>query len=79
MNLFKLNKDVITAEHFYTKAVNKEPSNDKALLNLRRTLPLVNKLDRIMFDELDSLLKKFYEIPVSLFSTFLVYASFART
>ena len=68
--------DIIKAEHFYTKAVNKEPSNNQALLNLRRTLPLVNKLDRIMFDELDSLLKEFYKIPVSFFIFFLYYLLF---
>lgn len=58
-------KDVIKAEHFYSKVLTKEPSNDKALLNLRRTLPLVNKLDRIMLDQLDLLLKEFYKIPLS--------------
>ena len=58
-------KDVIKAEHFYTKALYMEPNNHKAIINLKRTSPLVTKIDRIMLNRLDSLLEKFYEIPSS--------------
>ena len=56
-------KDIIKAEHLYNKVIRMEPKHDKAALNLKRALPLVNKLDRKMLDKLDMLLKKFYEIP----------------
>ena len=62
LELYK--KDIIKAEHIYTKVINIEPSNDKALLNLKRASPLVSKIDRQMFNELDSLLRRFYDIPV---------------
>jgi Fic family protein len=56
-------KDIVRAEHFYTKVVHIEPDNSKALLNLKRAGPLVSKIDRQMFNELDLLLKRFYDIP----------------
>ncbi|CAF0927013.1 unnamed protein product [Brachionus calyciflorus] len=63
LELYK--KDVIKAEHFYTKAINMEPENNQANLNLKRALPLVTQKDRQMLDKLDNLLKRFYEIPIS--------------
>jgi Fic family protein len=57
-------KDIIKAEHFYTRAFNKDSSNNKAIINLKRTLPLVNKLDRLLLNSVDLLLEKFYQIPV---------------
>ncbi len=56
-------KDIVRAEHFYTKVVHIEPENSQALLNLKRAAPLVSKIDRQMFSELDSLLRRFYDIP----------------
>jgi Fic family protein len=61
LELYK--KDIIKAEHFYTKVIYIQPDNDKALLNLKRAAPLVSKLDRAMFSELDTLLRRFYDIP----------------
>lgn len=58
-------KDIVRAEHFYSKAIYIEPSNDKALLSLKRAAPLVTKIDRQMFGQLDGLLKRFYDIPSS--------------
>lgn len=58
-------KDIIKAEHYYTRAITMEPKHNKANLNLKRALPLVTKLDREMLDKLDALLKIFYEIPTS--------------
>jgi tetratricopeptide (TPR) repeat protein len=57
--------DIITAEHLYTKVITLEPQHSKASLNLKRASPIVNKLDRLMLDKLDGLLRKFYEIPVT--------------
>jgi Fic family protein len=57
--------DVVNAEHFYIKAVKHQPKNDQAHLNLKRTAPIVSKLDKQTLDSLDSLLKRFYEIPTS--------------
>ena len=57
-------KDVLRAEHLYNRAVNIQPHHDQAILNLKRASPLVTKLDRQLLDELDILLKKFYDIPV---------------
>jgi Fic family protein len=37
----------------------------KAILNLKRASPVVNKMDRIELNKLDLLLKKFYEIPAT--------------
>jgi Fic family protein len=34
-------------------------------MNLKRASPVVNKLDRLMLDKLDTLLRQFYEIPVT--------------
>jgi tetratricopeptide (TPR) repeat protein len=56
-------KDIIKAEHLYNRVIRMEPTHDKAAVNLKRALPLVNKLDRKMLDKLDMLLKKFYDIP----------------
>ena len=57
--------DVRRAEHFYTRALYFQPKHDRAALNLRRALPLVNKLDGQMLDELDALLERFYAIPAT--------------
>jgi Fic family protein len=57
-------KDVLKAEHYYTRAINIEPDNNKALSNLKRTSSLATKIDRQMFKELDELLKRFYDIPI---------------
>jgi len=61
LELYK--KDIIKAEHLYTKVLAMKPTHNKASLNLKRALPVVNKLDRLMLDKLDALLTKFYEIP----------------
>lgn len=63
LELYK--KDVIKAEHFYTKVINMKPNHNKASLNLKRASPIVNKLDRLMLDKLDDLLRTFYEIPAT--------------
>lgn len=58
-------KDILSAEHYYSKVVNLQPNNEQAHLNLRRASPIVTKIDKEMLDQLDALLKQFYEIPSS--------------
>lgn len=58
-------KDIIKAEHFYTRALNMQPEHNKANLNLKRALPLVTKIDRQMLNKLDNLLQQFYDIPAT--------------
>lgn len=56
-------KDIVNAEHHYCKAVISNPSYGKALQNHKRTLPLVEEIDRNRFDALDnklSLLNYFF-------------------
>lgn len=56
-------KDIVRAEHYYTKVVHIEPEHENAQVNLRRATPMVSKIDREMLDSLDGLLTRFYEIP----------------
>ncbi len=56
-------KDIIKAEHLYTKVISIQPDYSKALVNLERTSPVVEKIDRQMLDKIDMLLKEFYSIP----------------
>jgi len=62
--LEKHKKDVLQAEHMYSRALNAAPENSKAAVNRKRTLPLVTRIDREMLNKVDDLLKQFYEIPV---------------
>ncbi|UJR14518.1 hypothetical protein I4U23_001514 [Adineta vaga] len=55
-------KDLIRAEHFYTRALGKQPSNFRALELKQRTLPLVEEIDQKRFTFIDNLLKEFYRI-----------------
>ena len=56
-------QDFIRAEHFYTRALVKQPDHHRALELKKRTLPLVEEIDQKHFDLIDSLLKEFYRIP----------------
>ena len=56
-------KDLIRAEHFYTRALVKQPSNFRALQLKQRTLPLVEEIDQKHFTFIDNLLKELYRIP----------------
>ena len=55
-------QDLINAEHFYTRALVKQPDNHRALELKKRTLPLVEEIDQKHFNLIDSLLKEFYRI-----------------
>ncbi|CAF0837348.1 unnamed protein product [Adineta steineri] len=56
-------KDLIRAEHFYTRALVKQPDHFRALELKKRTLPLVQEIDQKHFTFIDNLLKEFYRIP----------------
>lgn len=56
-------KDFIRAEHFYSRALVKQPSNHRALELKKRTLPLVEEIDQKYLIFIDNLLKEFYRIP----------------
>ncbi|XP_072104092.1 protein adenylyltransferase FICD [Mobula birostris] len=57
------NKDVIQADHLYTKALTISPCNEKALVNRDRTLPLVEEIDQKQFSIIDHKVKKLMAIP----------------
>ena len=56
-------RDWIRAEHLYTRALAKQPSNSRALEMKKRTLPLVEEIDQKHFAIIDNLLKELYRIP----------------
>jgi Fic family protein len=56
-------QDLIRAEHFYTRALVKQPTNHRALELKKRTLPLVEEIDQKHFNFIDNLLKELYRIP----------------
>lgn len=56
-------KDLINAEHFYTRALVKQPTNVRALKLKKRTLPLVEEIDQQYYVYIDKILKEFYRIP----------------
>ncbi|CAF0984123.1 unnamed protein product [Rotaria sp. Silwood1] len=55
--------DLINAEHYYTRALVKQPTNLRALELKKRTLPLVEEIDQKYFYFIDNILKEFYRIP----------------
>ena len=65
-------KDIVNAEHNYCKAVISDPSHGKALQNHKRTLPLVQKIDRSRFKSLDNKLSRFIMISFRLFGIKLI-------
>ncbi|XP_066545717.1 protein adenylyltransferase FICD [Amia ocellicauda] len=56
-------KDVIQADHLYSKALTISPCNEKALVNRDRTLPLVEEIDQRHFSIIDSKVRKLMSIP----------------
>ncbi|XP_006870489.1 PREDICTED: adenosine monophosphate-protein transferase FICD [Chrysochloris asiatica] len=56
-------KDIIQADHLYTRALTISPYNQKALVNRDRTLPLVEEIDQRYFSIIDSKVKKVMSIP----------------
>uniref|UniRef100_A0A0R3WCI9 protein adenylyltransferase n=1 Tax=Taenia asiatica TaxID=60517 RepID=A0A0R3WCI9_TAEAS len=58
-------ENIITAESLYTKALINNPANVRATNNRRRTLPIVEKIDRQRFQSIDLKVVRFYLVPES--------------
>ncbi|KAG9354944.1 hypothetical protein JZ751_001657 [Albula glossodonta] len=56
-------KDVIQADHLYTKALTLSPCNEKALVSRDRTLPLVEEIDQRHFGVIDGKVRRLMSIP----------------
>ena len=56
-------KDVVQADHLYTKALAISPCNQRALVSRDRTLPLVEEIDRRHFSVIDSKVRRLMSIP----------------
>lgn len=57
------NKDIIKANHFYTRALVISPSHSKALQNRERTLPVVEELDEKELTRIDQKRDYLIQIP----------------
>lgn len=58
-------KDVVQADHLYTKALAISPCNERALVSRDRTLPLVEEIDQRYFSIIDSKVQRLMSIPKS--------------
>ncbi|XP_030647408.1 protein adenylyltransferase FICD [Chanos chanos] len=56
-------KDVVQADHLYTKALAISPCNEKALISRDRTLPLVEEIDQRHFGIIDGKVRRLMSIP----------------
>lgn len=56
-------KDVVQADHLYTKALAISPCNERALVSRDRTLPLVEEIDQRYFSIIDSKVQQLMSIP----------------
>ncbi|XP_077998532.1 protein adenylyltransferase Fic-like [Glandiceps talaboti] len=56
-------KDIVKAEHFYTCALMVEPTHGKALINRKRTQPLVEEIDQRNFNHIDMKRDELFRIP----------------
>ncbi|XP_051975703.1 protein adenylyltransferase FICD-like [Xyrauchen texanus] len=56
-------KDVVQADHLYTKALAISPCNEKALVSRDRTLPLVEEIDHRHFGIIDGKVRRLMSIP----------------
>ncbi|XP_068166900.1 protein adenylyltransferase FICD [Antennarius striatus] len=56
-------KDVVQADHLYTKALSISPCNERALVSRDRTLPLVEEIDQRYFSIIDSKVRRLMSIP----------------
>ncbi|XP_028314161.1 protein adenylyltransferase FICD [Gouania willdenowi] len=56
-------KDVVQADHLYTKALAISPCNQRALVSRDRTLPLVEEIDQRYFSIIDSKVQRLMSIP----------------
>ncbi|TRY71298.1 hypothetical protein DNTS_002241 [Danionella cerebrum] len=56
-------KDIVQADHLYSKALAISPCNQKALVSRDRTLPLVEEIDRRHFGIIDGKVQRLMSIP----------------
>ncbi|KAK1892148.1 Protein adenylyltransferase FICD [Dissostichus eleginoides] len=56
-------KDVVQADHLYTKALAISPCNERALVSRDRTSPLVEEIDQRYFGIIDSKVRRLMSIP----------------
>ncbi|MEQ2202698.1 hypothetical protein XENOCAPTIV_012653 [Xenoophorus captivus] len=56
-------KDVVQADHLYTKALALSPCHERALVSRDRTLPLVEEIDQRYFSLIDSKMRRLMSIP----------------
>ncbi|XP_062399651.1 protein adenylyltransferase FICD [Sardina pilchardus] len=56
-------KDVVRADHLYTKALALSPCNKRALVSRDRTLPLVEEIDQRHFGIIDKKVRQLLSIP----------------
>lgn len=56
-------KDVVQADHLYTKALAISPCNERALVSRDRTLPLVEEIDQRHFGIIDGKVRRLMSIP----------------
>ncbi|XP_077417567.1 protein adenylyltransferase FICD [Vanacampus margaritifer] len=56
-------KDVVQADHLYTKALAISPCNKRALVSRDRTLPLVEEIDQRHFGIIDNKVRRLMSIP----------------
>ena len=63
--LEKHRKNVVLAEHMYCLALQISPEHSKALVNRKRTQPIVEEIDQNHFNRIDKKLKQFHKIPDS--------------
>ncbi|KAL2092792.1 hypothetical protein ACEWY4_012590 [Coilia grayii] len=56
-------KDVVQADHLYSKALALSPCDKQALVSRGRTLPLVEEIDQRHFDALDKKVRQLMSIP----------------
>ena len=57
------NKDVVSAEHMYCRALILSPSHSRALSNRQRTLPLVHEMDQSALNRIDHKRKLLFQVP----------------
>lgn len=58
-------KDVLTAEHLYCRALIVSPTHSRALQNRERTLPLVEEIDQSSFNRIDQKRDVLVKVPDS--------------
>ncbi len=63
--LEKYEKDILTAEHMYSRALTSNPEHSKALANRKRTAPLVQEHDQSNFNRIDKKRDHLFQIPDS--------------